>query len=160
MKEIIYKIKELEKLGFFKLADELDSELIKIAQILPRTLMQPNFTLPTVVNNNVPLNTFETAQIRKMLKETKSDSENDTNVLSPGNQNNQNQNTIDKRLNDLLGKYLALDKKSKNTMDKFSPIISENEMQEDDISENTKKIDNLATLVGNNEPTEPNNDTI
>jgi len=160
MKEIIYKIKELEKLGFFKLADELDSELIKIAQILPRTLMKPNFTLPTVVNNNVPLNTFETAQIRKMLKETKSDSENDTNVLSPGNQNNQNQNTIDKRLNDLLGKYLALDKKSKNTMDKFSPIISENEMQADDISENTKKIDNLATLVGNNEPTEPNNDTI
>jgi hypothetical protein len=33
-------------------------------------------------------------------------------------------------------------------------------MQADDISENTKKIDNLATLVGNNEPTEPNNDTI
>lgn len=160
MKEIIYKIKELEKLGFFKLADELDSELTKIAQILPKTLMQPNFTLPTVVNNNVPLNTFEIAQIRKMLKETKSDSENDTNVLSPGNQNNQNQNTIDKRLNDLLGKYLILDKKSKNTMDKFPPIISENEMQADDISENTKKIDNLATLVGNNEPTEPDNDTI
>jgi hypothetical protein len=95
-----------------------------------------------------------------MLKETKSDSENDTNVLSPGNENNQNQNTIDKRLNDLIGKYLALDRKSKNTMDKFPPIISENEMQADDISENTKKIDNLATLVGNNEPTEPNNDTI
>jgi hypothetical protein len=160
MKEIIYKIKELEKLGFFKLADELDSELIKIAQILPKTLMQPNFTLPTVVNNNVPLNTFETDQIRNMLKETKLAPENDTNVLSPGNQNNQNQNTIDKRLNDLLGKYLILDKKSKNTMDKFPPIISENEMQADDISENTKKIDNLATLVGNNEPTEPNNDTI
>jgi hypothetical protein len=160
MKEIIYKIKELEKLGFFKLADELDSELIKIAQILPKTLMQPNFTLPTVVNNNVPLNTFETDQIRNMLKETKLAPENDTNVLSPGNQNNQNQNTIDKRLNDLIGKYLALDRKSKNTMDKFPPIISENEMQADDISENTKKIDNLATLVGNNEPTEPDNDTI
>jgi hypothetical protein len=144
MKEIIYKIKELTK----------------IAQILPKTLMQPNFTLPTVVNNNVPLNTFETDQIRNMLKETKLAPENDTNVLSPGNQNNQNQNTIDKRLNDLLGKYLILDKKSKNTMDKFPPIISENEMQADDISENTKKIDNLATLVGNNEPTEPNNDTI
>ena len=160
MKEIIYKIKELEKLGFFKLADELDSELTKIAQILPKTLMQPNFTLPTVVNNNVPLNTFETDQIRNMLKETKLAPENDTNVLSPGNQNNQNQNTIDKRLNDLIGKYLALDKKSKNIMDKFPPIISENEMQADDISENTKKIDNLATLVGNNEPTEPDNDTI
>jgi hypothetical protein len=160
MKEIIYKIKELEKLGFFKLADELDSELIKIAQILPRTLMRPNFTLPTVVNNNVPLNIFETAQIRKMLREMKSGPEDDTNVLSPGNQNNQNQNTIEKRLNDLLGKYLALDKKSKNTMDKFPPIISDNEMQADDISENTKKIDNLATLVGNNEPTEPDNDTI
>jgi len=160
MKEIIYKIKELEKLGFFKLADELDSELIKIAQILPKTLMQPNFTLPTVVNNNVPLNTFETDQIRKMLKETKSAPENDTNVLSPGNQNNQNQSTIEKKLNDLYGKVLANEKKSKNILDKFSPIFSENEIQADDISDNTKKIDNLATLVGNNEPAEPDNDTI
>jgi hypothetical protein len=160
MKEIIYKIKELEKLGFFKLADELDSELIKIAQILPKTLMQPNFTLPTVVNNNVPLNTFETAQIRKMLKETKSDSENDTNVLSPGAQNNQNQSTVEKRLNDLLGKVLANERKSKEILNKFPTINSENEIQADDISDNTKKIDNLTTLVGTNEPAETDNDTI
>lgn len=160
MKEITYKIKELEKLGFFKLADELDSELIKIAQLTPMSLMRPNFTLPTVVNNNDSLNIFETAQIRKMLKETKSDSADDTNVLSPGAQNNQNQSTIEKKLNDLLGKYLALDKKSKNILDKFPPIISENEIQADDISENTKNIDNLFNLVGNNEPVEPDNDTI
>lgn len=159
MKEIIYKIKELEKLGFFKLADELDSELIKIAQILPKTLMSPNL-LPTVVNNNSPLNIYETAQIRNILKQEKSDPANDTNVLSPGAQNNQNQSTIEKKLNDLLGKYLALDKKSKNTLDKFPPIISENEIQADDISENTKDIDNLFNLVGNNEPVEPDNDTI
>jgi hypothetical protein len=160
MKEITYKIKELEKLGFFKLADELDSELIKIAQLTPMSLMRPNFTLPTVVNNNDSLNIFETAQIRKMLKETKSDSADDTNVLSPGAQNNQNQSTIEKKLNDLLGKYLALDKKSKNILDKFPPIISENEIQADDISDNTKDIDNLFNLVGNNEPVEPDNDTI
>lgn len=159
MKEITYKIKELEKLGFFKLADELDSELIKIAQILPKTLMSLNL-LPTVVNNNSPLNIYETAQIRNMLKQKKSDSADDTNVLSPGTQNNQNQSTIEKKLNDLLGKYLALDKKSKNTLDKFPPIISENEIQADDISENTKDIDNLFNLVGNNEPVEPDNDTI
>lgn len=160
MKEITYKIKELEKLGFFKLADELDSELIKIAQLTPMSLMRPNFTLPTVVNNNVPLNIFEIAQIRKMLKETKSDPADNTNVLSPGGQNNQNQSTIEKKLNDLLGKYLALDKKSKNILDKFPPIISENEIQADDISDNTKDIDNLFNLVGNNEPVEPDNDTI
>jgi hypothetical protein len=160
MKEITYKIKELEKLGFFKLADELDSELIKIAQLTPMSLMRPNFTLPTVVNNNDSLNIFETAQIRKMLKETKSDSADDTNVLSPGAQNNQNQSTIEKKLNDRLGKYLALDKKSKNILDKFPPIISENEIQADDISDNTKDIDNLFNLVGNNEPVEPDNDTI
>ena len=160
MKEITYKIKELEKLGFFKLADELDSELIKIAELAPMWLMRPNFTLPTVVNNNLPLNIYETAQIRNMLKQKKSDSAEDTNVLSPGAQNNQNQSTIEKKLNDLLGKYLALDKKSKNTLDKFPPIISENEIQADDISENTKDIDNLFNLVGNNEPVEPDNDTI
>jgi hypothetical protein len=160
MKEITYKIKELEKLGFFKLADKLDSELIKIAQMAPMSQMRPNYTLPTIVNNNVPLNIFETAQIRNMLKQKKSDSADDTNVLSPGTQNNQNQSTVEKKLNDLLGKYLALDKKSKNTMDKFPPIISENEIQADDISENTKDIDNLFNLVGNNEPVEPNNDTI
>lgn len=160
MKEITYKIKELEKLGFFKLADELDSELIKIAQLAPMSLMRPNFTLPTVVNNNVPLNIYETAQIRNILKQEKSDPANDTNVLSPGAQNNQNQSTIEKKLNDLLGKYLALDKKSKNTLDKFPSIISENEIQADDISENTKDIDNLFNLVGNNEPVEPDNDTI
>lgn len=160
MKEITYKIKELEKLGFFKLADELDSELIKIAQLAPMSLMRPIFTLPTVVNNNSPLNIYETAQIRNILKQKKSDPANDTNVLSPGAQNNQNQSTIEKKLNDLLGKYLALDKKSKNTLDKFPPIISENEIQADDISENTKDIDNLFNLVGNNEPVEPDNDTI
>jgi hypothetical protein len=160
MKEIIYKIKELEKLGFFKLADELDSELIKIAQLAPMSLMRPNFTLPTVVNKNDPLNIYETAQIRNMLKQKKSDSADDTNVLSPGAQNNQNQSTIEKKLNDLLGKYLALDKKSKNILDKFPPIISENEIQADDISDNTKKIDNLTTLVGTNEPAETDNDTI
>ena len=159
MKEITYKIKELEKLGFFKLADELDSELIKIAQILPKTLMSPNL-LPTIVNNNAKLNTFETAQIRKMLREMKSDSADDTNVLSPGVQNNQSQSTVEKRLNDLLGKVLANEKKSKNILDKFPPIISENEIQADDISDNTKKIDNLTTLVGNNEPAETDNDTI
>ena len=153
MKEIIYKIKELENLGFYKLADKLDSELIKIAQ------MPPNLLTPIV--NSAPLTDFELAQIRNILKkQKKSDSADDTNVLSPGLQNNQNQSTIEKRLNDLLGKYVALEKRSKNTMDKFPPIISENEMQADDISENTKKIDNLATLVGNNEPTEPDNDTI
>jgi hypothetical protein len=160
MKEITYKIKELEKLGFFKLADELDSELIKIAQLAPMSLMRPNFTLPTVVNNDFPLNIYETAQIRNMLKQTKSDPADNTNVLSPGAQNNQNQSTIEKKLNDLLGKYLALDKKSKNILDKFPPIISENEIQADDISENTKDIDNLFNLVGNNEPVEPDNDTI
>ncbi len=160
MKEITYKIKELEKLGFFKLADELDSELIKIAQLAPMSLMRPNFTLPTVVNKNDPLNIYETAQIRNMLKQTKSDPADNTNVLSPGAQNNQNQSTIEKKLNDLLGKYLALDKKSKNILDKFPPIISENEIQADDISDNTKDIDNLFNLVGNNEPVEPDDDTI
>ena len=159
MKEITYKIKELEKLGFFKLADELDSELIKIAQILPKTLMSPNL-LPSIVNNNAPLNTFETAQFRNMLKQEETDPADNTNVLSPGAQNNQNQSTVEKRLNDLLGKVLANEKKSKNILDKFPPIISENEIQADDISDNTKKIDNLATLVGNNEPAEPDNDTI
>ena len=159
MKEITYKIKELEKLGFFKLADELDSELIKIAQILPKTLMSPNL-LPTIVNNNAPLNTFETAQIRNMLKQKKSDSADDTNVLSPGAQNNQNQSTVEKRLNDLLGKVLANERKSKEISNKIPTINSENEIQADDISDNTKKIDNLATLVGNNEPAEPDNDTI
>jgi len=142
MKEITYKIKELEKLGFFKLADELDSELIKIAQILPKTLMSPNL-LPTIVNNNAPLNTFETAQIRNMLKQKKSDSADDTNVLSPGAQNNQNQSTVEKRLNDLLGKVLANERKSKEISNKIPTINSENEIQADDISDNTKKIDNL-----------------
>lgn len=159
MKEITYKIKELEKLGFFKLADELDSELIKIAQILPKTLMSPNL-LPTIVNSNDQLNTFETAQFRNMLKQEETDPADNTNVLSPGAQNNQNQSTVEKRLNDLLGKVLRNEKNSKNILDKFPPIISENEIQADDISDNTKKIDNLATLVGNNEPAEPDNDTI
>jgi hypothetical protein len=159
MKEITYKIKELEKLGFFKLADELDSELIKIAQILPKTLMSPNL-LPTIVNNNAPLNTFETAQIRNMLKQKKSDSADDTNVLSPGAQNNQNQSTVEKRLNDLLGKVLANERKSKEISNKIPTINSENEIQADDISDNTKKIDNLTTLVGTNEPAETDNDTI
>lgn len=159
MKEITYKIKELEKLGFFKLADELDSELIKIAQILPKTLMSPNL-LPTIVNNNAPLNTFETAQIRNMLKQKKSDSADDTNVLSPGVQNNQNQSTVEKRLNDLLGKVLANERKSKEISNKIPTINSENEIQADDISDNTKKIDNLTTLVGTNEPAETDNDTI
>ena len=102
MKEITYKIKELEKLGFFKLADELDSELIKIAQILPKTLMSPNL-LPSIVNSNAQLTTFETAQFRKMMREMKADPADNTNVLSPGNQNNQNQSTIEKKLNDLYG---------------------------------------------------------
>ena len=159
MKEITYKIKELEKLGFFKLADELDSELIKIAQILPKTLMSPNL-LPTIVNNNAQLNTFETAEIRNMLKQKKSDSADDTNVLSPGAQNNQNQSTVEKRLNDLLGKVLANERKSKEISNKIPTINSENEIQADDISDNTKKIDNLTTLVGNNEPAETDNDTI
>ena len=159
MKEITYKIKELEKLGFFKLADELDSELIKIAQILPKTLMSPNL-LPTIVNNNAPLNTFETAQIRNMLKQKKSDSADDTNVLSPGVQNNQSQSTVEKRLNDLLGKVLANERKSKEISNKIPTINSENEIQADDISDNTKKIDNLTTLVGTNEPAETDNDTI
>ena len=159
MKEITYKIKELEKLGFFKLADELDSELIKIAQILPKTLMSPNL-LPSIVNNNAQLNTFETAQFRNMLKQEETDPADNTNVLSPGAQNNQNQSTIEKKLNDLYGKVLANEKKSKNILDKFPPIISENEIQADDISDNTKKIDNLTTLVGTNEPAETDNDTI
>ena len=159
MKEITYKIKELEKLGFFKLADELDSELIKIAQILPKTLMSPNL-LPTIVNNNAPLNTFETAQFRNMLKQEETDPADNTNVLSPGAQNNQNQSTIEKKLNDLYGKVLANERKSKEILNKIPTINSENEIQADDISDNTKKIDNLATLVGNNEPAEPDNDTI
>ncbi len=159
MKEITYKIKELERLGFFKLADELDSELIKIAQILPKTLMSPNL-LPTIVNNKTQLNTFETAQIRNMLKQKKSDSADDTNVLSPGAQNNQNQSTVEKRLNDLLGKVLANERKSKEISNKIPTINSENEIQADDISDNTKKIDNLTTLVGTNEPAETDNDTI
>lgn len=160
MKEIIYKIKELEKLGYFKLADKLDSELIKIAQILPKSLMRSNFTLPTVVNNNVPLNIFKTAQIRNMLKLKKPDSADDTNVLSPGVQNNQNQSTVEKRLNDLLGKYLALDKKSKNTMDKIPPIISANEDQSADIDTNTQDIMNLKTKIGNTENVEEEEPTL
>lgn len=160
MKEIIYKIKELEKLGYFKLADKLDSELVKYAQILPKTLMSPNF-IPTIVNNNAPLNTFETAQIRNMLlKQKKSDSADDTNVLSPGVQNNQNQSTVEKRLNDLLGKYLALDKKSKNTMDKIPPIISTNEDQSADIDTNTQDIMNLKTKIGNTETVEEEEPTL
>jgi hypothetical protein len=153
MKEIIYKIKELEKLGFYKLADKLDSELIKIAQ------MPPNLS-PPIVNNNVPLNTFEISQIRNMLKKKKSDSANDTNVLSPGLQNNQNQSTIEKRLNDLLGKYLALDKKSKNTMDRIPPIISTNEDQNSDIDTNTQDIMSLKTQLGNTQTEEPEEPTV
>lgn len=159
MKEIIYKIKELEKLGYFKLADKLDSDLIKIAQMLPKSLMSPNL-LPTIVNNNAPLNAFETAQIRNMLKQKKSDSADDTNVLSPGVQNNQNQSTVEKKLNDLLGKYLALDKKSKNTMDKIPPIISANEDQSADIDTNTQDIMNLKTKIGNEENVEEEEPTL
>jgi hypothetical protein len=159
MKEIIYKIKELEKLGFFKLADELDSELIKIAQILPKTLMSPNL-LPTIVNNNAPLNTFETAQIRNMLKQKKSDSADDTNVLSPGVQNNQNQSTVEKRLNDLLGKVLRNETKSKEILNKFSPIISANVDQSDDIDKNTQDIMNIKTQLGNTQTEEPEEPTL
>ena len=159
MKEIIYKIKELEKLGYFKLADKLDSELIKIAQILPKSLMSPNL-LPTIVNNNDPLSTFETAQIRNILKKQKSDPADDTNVLSPGVQSNQNQSTVEKKLNDLLGKYLALDKKSKNTMDKIPPIISTNEDQSADIDTNTQDIMNLKTKIGNAENVEEEEPTL
>jgi len=147
MKEIIYKIKELEKLGYFKLADKLDSELIKIAQ------MPPNLSPPIV--NSAPLTDFELAQFRKMLLQKKPDSADDTNVLSPGLQNNQNQSTIEKRLNDLLGKYLALDKKSKNTMDRIPPIISTNEDQNSDIDTNTQDIMNLKTQLGNTQTEEP-----
>ena len=153
MKEIIYKIKELEKLGFYKLADKLDSELIKIAQ-MPPNLLPPNL-LPPV--NSAPLNDFELAQFRNMLK---SDSANDTNVLSPGLQNNQNQSTIEKRLNDLLGKYVALEKRSKNTMDKFPPIISTNEDQNSDIDTNTQDIMNLKTQLGNTQTEEPEEPTV
>jgi hypothetical protein len=151
MKEIIYKIKELEKLGFYKLADKLDSELIKIAQ------MPPNL-LPPV--NSAPLNNFETAKLRNMLNKNNSDSADDTNVLSPGLQNNQNQSTIEKKLNDLLGKYLALDKKSKNTMDKIPPIISANEDQSADIDTNTQDIMNLKTKIGNTESVEEEEPTL
>jgi hypothetical protein len=153
MKEIIYKIKELEKLGYFKLADKLDSELIKIAQM-------PPYLLPPIVNNNVPLNTFETSQIRNILKQKKPDAANNTNVLSPRVQNNQNQSTVEKRLNDLLGKYLALDKKSKNTMDKIPPIISVNEDQSTDIDTNTQDIMNLKTKIGNTENVEKEEPTL
>jgi hypothetical protein len=156
MKEIIYKIKELEKLGFYKLADKLDSELIKIAQ-MPPNLLPPNLSPPV---NSAPLNDFETAQLRNMLKKKKPDSANDTNVLSPGLQNNQNQSTIEKRLNDLLGKYLALDKKSKNTMDRIPPIISTNEDQNSDIDTNTQDIMNLKTQIGNTQTEEPEEPTV
>jgi hypothetical protein len=156
MKEIIYKIKELEKLGFYKLADKLDSELIKIAQ-MPPNLLPPNLSPPV---NSAPLNDFETAQLRNMLKQKKSDSANDTNVLSPGLQNNQNQSTIEKRLNDLLGKYLALDKKSKNNMDKIPPIISTNEDQNSDIDTNTQDIMSLKTQLGNTQTEEPEEPTV
>jgi hypothetical protein len=153
MKEIIYKIKELEKLGFYKLADKLDSELIKIAQ------MPPNLLTPIV--NSAPLTDFELAQIRNILKkQKKSDSADDTNVLSPGLQNNQNQSTIEKRLNDLLGKYVALEKRSKNTMDKFPPIISTNEDQNSDIDTNTQDIMNLKTQLGNTQTEEPEEPTV
>jgi hypothetical protein len=161
MKEIIYKIKELEKLGFYKLADKLDSELIKIAQ-MPPNLLPPNLLLPNLLPpvNSAPLNTFEISQIRNMLKQKKSDSANDTNVLSPGLQNNQNQSTIEKRLNDLLGKYVALEKRSKNTMDKFPPIISTNEDQNSDIDTNTQDIMNLKTQLGNTQTEEPEEPTV
>lgn len=153
MKEIIYKIKELEKLGYFKLADKLDSELIKYAQ------MPPNLSLP-ILNNSAPLNIFETAQFRNMLKQKKSDSADDTNVLSPGVQNNQNQSTVEKKLNDLLGKYLKLDKQSKNTMDKIPPIIFANEDQSADIDTNTQDIMNLKTKIGNTENVEEEEPTL
>jgi hypothetical protein len=152
MKEIIYKIKELEKLGCYKLADKLDSELIKIAQ------MPPNL-LPPIVNS-APLTDFELAQFRNMLKQKKSDPADDTNVLSPGVQNNQNQSTVEKKLNDLLGKYLALDKKTKNTMDKIPPIISANEDQSADIDTNTQDIMNLKTKIGNTESVEEEEPTL
>ncbi len=153
MNELIYKVKVLDRLGFHELADKIDSELIKTAQLL--TPNQPIMTLPPapVVGNREPLNDFETAQLRNILKMKKP--ENNTDVLSPGAQNNQNQTTVDKRLNDLFSKYLTLDKKSKNMMDKFPPIISENEIQSSDISDNTKDIDNIFNLIGNNEPKEP-----
>ena len=153
MNELIYKVKVLDRLGFHELADKIDSELIKTAQLLPPN--QPLMTVPPapLVGNSARLNDFETAQLRNFLKMKKP--ENNTDVLSPGAQNNQNQTTVDKRLNDLFSKYLTLDKKSKNMMDKFPPILSENEIQSDDISENTRDIDNLFNLVGNNEPTEP-----
>lgn len=153
MNELLYKVKVLDRLGFHELADKIDSELIKTAQLLP--LSQPLMTLPPapVVGNSAPLNDFETAQLRNFLKMKKP--ENNTDVLSPGAQNNQNQTTVDKRLNDLFSKYLTLDKKSKNMMDKFPPIISENEIQSSDISDNTKDIDNIFNLIGNNEPKEP-----
>lgn len=153
MNELLYKVKVLDRLGFHELADKIDSELIKTAQLLPPN--QPLMTLPPapVVGNSAPLNDFETAQLRNFLKMKKP--ENNTDVLSPGAQNNQNQTTVDKRLNDLFSKYLTLDKKSKNMMDKFPPIISENEIQSSDISDNTKDIDNIFNLIGNNEPKEP-----
>ena len=152
MKEIIYKIKELEKLGFYKLADKLDSELIKIAQ------MPPNLLTPIV--NSAPLTDFELAQFRNMLKQKKSDPADDTNVLSPGLQNNQNQSTVEKKLNDLLGKYLALDKKSKNTIDRIPPIISTNEDQDSDIDTNTQDIMNLKTQIVNTQTEEPEEPTV
>lgn len=153
MNELLYKVKVLDRLGFHELADKIDSELIKTAQLLPPN--QPLMTLPPapVVGNSAPLNDFETAQLRNFLKMKKP--ENNTDVLSPGAQDNQNQTTVDKRLNDLFSKYLTLDKKSKNMMDKFPPIISENEIQSSDISDNTKDIDNIFNLIGNNEPKEP-----
>ena len=95
-----------------------------------------------------------------MLKQKKSDSADDTNVLSPGVQNNQNQSTVEKKLNDLLGKYLALDKKSKNTMDKIPPIISVNEDQSADIDTNTQDIMNLKTKIGNAENVEEEEPTL
>ena len=95
-----------------------------------------------------------------MMREMKADPADNTNVLSPGAQNNQNQSTIEKKLNYLYGKVLAHERKSKEILNKIPTINSQNEIQADDISDNTKKIDNLATLVGNNEPAEPDNDTI
>ena len=151
MKEILFKIKELEKLGFYKLADKLDSELVKYAQ------MPPNL-LPPIVNS-APLNDFETAQFRNMLKQKKLDSADDTNVLSPV-QNNQNKSTLEKRFDDLLGKYLSLDKKSKNTLDKFPPIISANEDKSADIDTNTQDIMNLKTQLGNTQTEESEEPTI
>ncbi len=160
MKDILQKINEIEKQGYYRTADSFDNELVKIAQMNPAFLTNPNPMVPMMnpLSAN-PLNPYETATLRKLVNKQKS--ENNTDVLSPKPTTNQNQTTIEKRLTDLLSKYLTLDKKTKKIIDQsLPPIMSANEAQKADIESNTQDIMNLKTQLGNTETEEPEEPTV